>query len=286
MNAGAGSSQPGTSPGSSQLGRRAALTSLGAALLAPCAFAAEAHPEGPWPMLAQAIFKDRPIRDGAAMLAIEAPYRAADAAMVPVGLRLTRPPGDARAVARVTLVIDQNPSPLAAIFTLGPGSGIDRIATHVRIDDYTFVHAVAELSDGSLLATRRYVKAAGGCSAPAVKNVAGGIPLGTMRFREFAARPGTPEGMREAQLMIRHPNNSGMQMDQITHYYIPAHFVTKVRIWQGSTELLAIESGISIAENPAFRFRFRAVGTADIRADAEDNEGAHFSGDWPAASGA
>ena len=116
---------------------------------------------------------------------------------------------------------------------------------------------MAELSDGSLYAARRYVKAAGGCSAPAVKNVAGGIPLGTMRFRDFAARPGTPEGMREAQLMIRHPNNSGMQMDQITALYIPAHFVKSVRIWQGPAELLAIESGISIAENPAFRFRFR-----------------------------
>lgn len=271
---------------SSQLGRRAALASLGAALVAPGAYGATADPDGPWPMLAQAIFKERPIRDGATLLAIEAPTRAADAAMVPLSLRLALPPGDQRRIERITLVIDQNPSPLAATFTLGAGGGIDRIATHVRIDDYTFVHAVVETSDGSLYAVRRYVKAAGGCSAPAVKDLAGGIPLGTMRFREFPVRPGTPEGMREAQLMVRHPNNSGMQMDQITHYYIPAHFVTKVRIWQGPTELLAIESGISIAENPAFRFRFRPNGVAGFRAGAEDNEGGHFSGHWAAASGA
>ncbi len=79
------------------------------------------------------------------------------------------------------------------------------------------MHAVAELSDGKLYVATRFVKAAGGCSAPALKMTADAIPLGTMRFRLLPAH--------EAQLMIRHPNYSGMQMNQLTRLYIPAEFV-------------------------------------------------------------
>ncbi len=137
------------------------------------------------------------MQDGTAVLAIDAPYRAEDAALVPVTIRSVLPPGDPRQIRRITLVIDENPSPLAAVFEFGPGSGIDRISTRVRIDDYTNVHAVAEMSDGTLYAVQRFVKAAGGCSAPAVKQVAGDVPIGTMRFRRFPGRSGTISGKRQ-----------------------------------------------------------------------------------------
>ena len=42
------------------------------------------------------------------------PTRAEDAAIVPVTLRNKLPPGDSRRVLRITLVIDQNPAPMAA----------------------------------------------------------------------------------------------------------------------------------------------------------------------------
>ena len=44
------------------------------------------------------------------------------------------------------------------------------ISTRVRVDSYTNVHAVAELSDGTLHVTKTFVKASGDCSAPAAKN--------------------------------------------------------------------------------------------------------------------
>ena len=58
--------------------------------------------------------------------------------------------------------------------------------------------------------------------------------------------------------MIRHPNYSGMQMDQVTRLYVPAHFVKSVRIRQGQDLLLSIESGISISENPELPLRLSA----------------------------
>ena len=84
--------------------------------------------------------------------------------------------------------------------------------------------------------------------------------------------------------MIRHPNYSGMQMDQLTRLYVPAHFVKFVRLWQGQDLLLAIESGISISENPSFRFDFRPNGAPTFRAAMEDSEGRSFQQEWPATS--
>src|SRR6202163_4354044 len=65
------------------------------ARLAPAA-SAEAY--DPWPGLVQDIFNNRAMNDGAGLLAIEMPYRAEDAAIVPVTLRATLPPGDIRPV--------------------------------------------------------------------------------------------------------------------------------------------------------------------------------------------
>ncbi len=266
-----------------RLQRRILLAALAVSAVGRRAAAQAPVPEDPWPSLATQIFAERPLRDGSGIMAIDAPYRAEDAAVVPVGLRSLLPADDQRHVRSITLVIDGNPSPLAAVFSPGLASGMRSLSTRVRIDDYTNVHAVAELSDGQLYATARFVKAAGGCSAPAAKLDTDAIPLGTMRFRQFPPAEGAAPGLREAQLLIRHPNYTGMQMDQVTRLYVPAHFVSKVRIWQGDDLLLTIESGISISENPAFRFDYRPNGAGSFRAEMEDSEGKSFKQEWPAA---
>jgi sulfur-oxidizing protein SoxY len=256
------------------------------ALLAVAAAAATGAqapvPQDSWPSLAPQIFGDRPIGDGGTVLAIDAPYRAEDAAVVPITIRSLLPMEDGREIRALTLVIDENPSPLAAVFKLGPSSGLRALSTRVRVDSYTNVTAVAELDDGRLYATQRFVKAAGGCSAPAARLEADATPAGTMRFRQFAAASGDEPGRGEAQLMIRHPNYSGMQMDQVTRLYVPARFVRSVRIWQGTEPLLTIEAGISISENPAFRFDYRPNGAATFRAEVEDSDGRIFHQEWAA----
>jgi sulfur-oxidizing protein SoxY len=243
--------------------------------------------EDRWPALAGQIFDDRPIVDGSAVVAIDAPYRAEDAAVVPVTIRNLLPVEDQRRIQSITLVIDENPSPLAAKFSLGPSNGTRAVSTRVRVDSYTKIHAIAEMADGQLFVAERFVKAAGGCSAPASKQEANAIPNGTMRFRQFPAEagPGSSEGQlnREVQLLIRHPNYSGMQMDQVTRLYVPAHFISSIRVWQGDDLMLGIESGISISENPEFRFDYRPNGAREFRVEAEDNEGAFFRESWSVA---
>src|ERR1700716_3397389 len=244
--------------------------------------AATSETYDPWPGLVQDIFNNRAMNDGAGLIAIDMPVRAEDAAIVPVTLRATPPPGDSRRVLAITLVIDQNPSPMAARFQLGPDASVSEISTRVRVNNYTDVHAVAELSDGKLYVTKTYVKASGGCSAPAAKNAeeAKGR-LGQMRFRQFAkASEGPASGAREALVMVGHPNNSGLQMDQVTQLYIPAFFVNELRVWQGDRLVLAMEGGISDSQDPNIRFTYVPAGAKRFRVEAKDTEGHVFQNEW------
>jgi sulfur-oxidizing protein SoxY len=255
---------------------------LGAMLGAPLAPAATSDAYDPWPGLVQDIFNNRPINDGSDVIAIEMPYRAEDAAIVPVTLRTKLSPGDIRRIKTITLVIDQNPAPMAAKFELGPDANVSEISTRVRVNNYTDVHAVAELSDGKLYMTKTYVKSSGGCSAPAAKNAdEAKARLGQMRYRQFA-KPGEgpASGAREAQIMIGHPNNSGLQKDQITQLYIPAFFINELRLWQDDSPVLSMEGGISISEDPNIRFTYVSNGARRFRAEARDTDGHVFQHEW------
>src|SRR5882762_11853870 len=123
----------------------------------------EAERAGRWKELQHALFGDRQIQDGSAWLGIDAPARALDAALVPVSLTVK---GD-RAIKGIYLIIDNNPGPLAGHFIFGPQGDPHSLKLRVRVNAYTYVHAVAETRDNQLYSAARFVKAAGGCSAPA-----------------------------------------------------------------------------------------------------------------------
>jgi sulfur-oxidizing protein SoxY len=244
------------------------------------------EPEDGWPSLAKEIFQGRALADGSGLVSIEMPARAEDAAIVPVTMRVTLPQGDARKLKALTLVIDDNPVPVAVAFKFGDGAGISEISTRVRVNSYTNVHAVAELSDGMLYVVKTYVKASGGCAAPAAKNADEAIAsLGQMKFRVFGKPANmTSSSPREAQVMIRHPNNSGLQRDQVSLLYIPAHFVDELRVWQGDALLFSMEAGISISEDPHFRFNYTPNGAATFKVEVKDTDGKYFRREWPASA--
>ena len=231
----------------------------------------------PWPGLKTELFQNRAIAGGEGVLALEAPARAEDAAIVPMTLRFATPD----AIKTATLVIDQNPMPMAAAFTPGPDAGVGFISTRVRVNSYTNVHAVAETRDGGLHADMKFVKAAGGCSAPAVKDQdEAKAHLGQMKYRAFKS---ADPARREAQIMIRHPNNSGMQMDPLTRLYIPAHYIDRVEVRQGETLIFSMEGGISLSEDPNFRFSYAPNGAKTMSVIAHDNKGNEYKAEWPIA---
>jgi sulfur-oxidizing protein SoxY len=261
------------------LGILGLLSAISLACPAP-AVSTEAY--DPWPGLVQDLFNNRPMNDGGDVISIEMPYRAEDAAIVPVSLKTKLAPTDERRVLSITLVIDQNPAPMAAKFALGPDAHVTEISTRVRVNSYTDVHAVAELSDGQLYMVKTFVKASGGCSAPAAKNAdVASARLGQMKYRQFVtSEQAASSGPREAQIMIGHPNNSGLQMDQVTQLYIPAFFVNELKLWQDDSLVLSMEGGISISEDPNVRFTYVSNGASHIRAEARDTEGHVFRSEW------
>jgi sulfur-oxidizing protein SoxY len=241
--------------------------------------AGPAQPSAAWQELAETLFPNREIADASAMIEIDAPYRAHDAATVPIDIAIAPPPG--RGVARFTLLIDENPAPVAAVVEVGPAMGRDVIlSTRIRVDAYSNVRVIAELDDGTLHHAGRFVKASGGCSAPATADPdAPIVDLGRMKLRTFADTDSA------AQLLIRHPNHSGFQVDQVTLLAIPPWFVDEVEVRQGPELVMRLAGGISLSENPALRFSYSPNGSSAFEVRVSDTDGGVFKASFPLTGG-
>lgn len=223
-----------------------------------------------WRKVRADLFGKRAIEDDgpAGRIRIDIPQRAADAAVVPLAIRAGALPGEAK-TTKLYLVIDRNPSPIAAIFEFGEGSAGAYVETRVRIEEYTWVRVIAERADGALISTQRFVKAAGGCSAPAGKTLAERIAgMGQIKWRIDTAADAAPTIV---QLMVRHPNNSGLAMDQLTRLYDPPHYVRSVRVTRQEELVFSADVDFSISENPAFRFGVKPDGGGELRAVVTDS---------------
>ena len=179
-----------------------------------------------------------------------------------------------RYLRKLYLLIDANPSPLGAVFTFTPESGRADIDTRVRVEDYTWMRAVAELSDGSLYMDQRYVKAAGGCSAP--YGTAPDFDAFQPRARiKMDASVVTREPVL-AQLMIQHPNSSGLAKDQMTQLFIPPYFVRTVEVTYADQPIMTAEVDFTISENPNFRFYFVPKQAGELKATVMDTKDRTF----------
>jgi sulfur-oxidizing protein SoxY len=235
-----------------------------------------ARADDPWPDIHRDVFDNRPILEEDGAVTLEAPYRAEDAAIVPLTMHIPESAGD---VKSLTLVIDKNPAPVAATFQFGDaaGKGSRTLSTRVRIDMYSNVRAVIETADGKLHMATKYVKASGGCSAPAGKDMDEALAnLGRMQIKTFDETGAQTPEKREAQVMIRHPNYTGMQMDQLTREYTPAKFVQELEVKRGGEVVFRMEGGISISENPHFRFTYAPATDDTLEVTAKDTDGNVF----------
>ncbi len=232
-----------------------------------------------WAEVKPMYFGDKPVGDGSDVIALDAPYRAHDAALVPIEVVNRLPADGARRIKAITLLVENNPIPLAGTFRFPSDRRIERLSTRVRVESYSFVRAVAELDDGSLVKTGKFVKASGGCSAAAMKDPETVMArLGKMKLR--SSKPDSPNGPMQAQFMISHPNYNGMQFDQISRHYIPAHYVEDLRIAYAGEPLIAVEADVSLSEDPTVRFTFEPQGTGRFKVSVKDTEGQTFKGDW------
>ena len=237
---------------------------------------AQAEDDDRWPMLKSDLFASKSItEEDARGPVLEAPYRADDAALVPITVRIPATLGTPKSL---TLIVEKNPAPVAATFTFGPAAGGDiTIATRLRFDLYSNLRAVVETTDGKLYMTTKFVKAAGGCSAPALKDADEAMAnLGRTQVKVLADNPGP--GLKLGQVMVRHPNYSGLQMNQETGLYIPAHYVTDMEVTRGGERVFKLEAGISISADPNIRFTFASGADNQLAVSIKDSDGKEFKG--------
>ncbi len=236
-----------------------------------------------WQDLKHAVFGDRAVIDDSAKLVLDAPGRAQDAALVPIAVTLRDPGGlPADKVTALYVIVDENPSPLAGTFHFGPLADPRSLKTRVRVDQYTLMHAVAETADGRLFATSRFVKAAGGCSAPSTKDpTLAAARLGRMKARLEGDAPLAEGRPATVQLLVSHPNNNGMQVDQLSHIFIPARFIQDIDVRYGDQLVFKVDTDISLSEDPVITFGFTPRGPGPLRVRMLDSKRAIFSQEFP-----
>ncbi len=216
---------------------------------------------GTWEDLAPQVFPGAVLLPAGEVIALESPYRTRNDSRTRIAARIV-PPGGAL-VEEVTLVLDENPMPVSAVFRLAapqPGFGFE--AT-MRINGPTPVHVIAALSDGRHFVAEAFVKTSGlgACAAPP-----GTDPkeaLATLGQMELQLLPGLPGGGQLAERLaklagtqgqldidISHPSHSGMQMDQVSLLFIPMRYVETLEIGLDGAPFAEVTGSISLSENP------------------------------------
>lgn len=231
-----------------------------------------------WAMIQAQLIPARQVDSDERVVRLDVPGRAFDGARVPITIRAAR---DADvAVERLHIVVDNNPVPVAASFSFEPGVAWNSIDTELRINEYSSVRVIAELADGSIDMSTRFVKAVGGCSAPPSSyEQSDTTQLGN--FRGGLDEILNPKLPVTARIRLVHPNASGMQFDQFTRTYIPPHFVHTMGAAFDGKPLFTLATNFSLSQDPVLGFDFRAPVDGVLSLYAVDSENKRFEQSWP-----
>ncbi len=238
----------------------------------PSAGHADSSPE--WERLAAKLFPGKRIETGSGIVTLTAPLRAAYGASVPVKIvsKLAQTPS--LYVRRLHIVVDKNPSPIAAVLDLTMDMGQADFETRLRVDEYSHVRVVSELSNGELHTDSRYVKTSGGCSAPPNRDAL--HLIGKTMFKLPAGV--TMNAPTAADVTVVHPNDTGFELNNITVMFIPPHFVRSIKVAFAGKRIFDADLDFSLSENPTLRFNFVPRGPGELRAEVTDSKDAQFVG--------
>jgi len=223
-------------------------------------------------------FQEREIAENKDIIELRVPLRAEDSGVVPLSINAKIAQTPERYIKTLYVIIDKNPKPLAGKFTLTPAMGRADLAMRLRINEFTHVRAIAETSDGQLYMDTGFTRASGGCSEPPpfLQLKAARERIGRMKFQARAAH-GDDGDVALGQLLISHPNITGMQLDQRTRAFIPAEYVTEVVLSFNQEHIMTAETDISISEDPSFRFFFKPRAGGTLTATMTDSKGRKVS---------
>lgn len=258
--------------------RLVAAAALTAALsfLSPTAFA------GSWDEIRNSVYGAKAIEDGHGVVTLSAPYRPEDMRKVAIGIEAAF--RDGRTIKTVTFLIDENPTPVVAVFHMGEARDHVAITSNFRVDRQSDVRAVVEASDGKLYMVTQLVKFAGGqasCSAPPQGDPKEIIAnMGKMTFAPLAGDKATPV-LGRARLDTSHPNHTGMVMDQQTLLYTPIKMVSEIDVRQGKDVVFRVEGSIALSQNPSITFDFKRANVQQLDVSMKDTDGGSWTHSFP-----
>lgn len=227
-----------------------------------------------WERISGKLFPGKTPIPGQSTVQIIVPLRAAYGASVPVKIVSKLPQRPELFVRRMYVVVDKNPSPVAAVLDLTTEVGQADFETRLRVDEYSHVRVVSELSNGELHTDSRYVKTSGGCSAPPNREALHLIGRTVLKVAS-EVRMDQPV---TADVTVVHPNDTGFELNQVTVMYIPPHFVRSIKVTYAQRKVFDAELDFSVSENPTLRFNFVPHGRGELRADVTDTKDSQFVG--------
>lgn len=275
--------------------RRILLTAAIAAIAAGPALA-----DDTWNDLRAEIYGDAVPTIAPDVVSLDAPYRTMTDPRTTLGATVRAPAGEF--VTKVSLIIDDNPMPVSAVFEMAEPQAAFSFAGSMRINGPTPVRVVVETDRGGLYMQESFVKTSGvgACAAPPGTDPE--IALQTLGQMDLGLVPG--QGAEQllaslssktipqtsnvsgqiARLSIDHPSHSGMQMDQITLLFLPARYVETVAVEADGVPQFTFTGSISLSENPEIQFQLPS-GAANVDVMLKDTDGAVFEKSFPLVSG-
>ena len=232
--------------------------------------------EARWTDLKQAIFEDIDLKSGEGIIELSTPERAPDGAFVPISFKTHKLKDQEDIISKIHLVIDMNPAPYSGTFKFATDIDQIELATRIRLDAYSKVRVIAETKKGDYFMAANFVRGSGGCSAPPLGDVDNMLAnAGKMKMK--VKNIGEESGIAEAKIMISHPQFNGLQMNPATTEMIPAYYVENIEVTYNDNIVMALESDISISQDPTFRFNFPIGDGGNLKITAKDTDGNIYS---------
>ena len=229
-----------------------------------------------------ATFQDREIIEDAEqnVLEVKAPYRAEDATLAPISIHARFPQTNDLYIKRMHVFIDKNPVPLVGMFDFTTASGKADLAMRVRVNDHSYVRAVAELNTGELYMAKSFTRALGACSAPPPKSIGDSIAnMGMMKMKLVGDVEYEKPNL--VQLKIKHPNITGLQPMRIgSHINPPAHFVNTLSVNYDGAPVMKAVLTFALSMDPSLRFFFVPDNEGVLTIQATDTKNASWSSEF------
>jgi sulfur-oxidizing protein SoxY len=240
-------------------------------------------PAASWDMLRGELYAGRDLLPAGDSIAIDSPYRSQNDARTLISARIAGPEG--RLIDRVTVILDENPMPVSAVFDLATPLPRFFFELTLRFNGPTPLHIVAETTDGQAYMAEAFVKTSGqgACAAPPGTDpeealaTLGDMTIDLAPLAEAAGDAATRltalagrDGRLDVDVM--HPSLSGLQMDQITMLFIPMRYVERLAIELDGRPYAEVTGSITLSENPRISLSAPS-GTRDVDVTMTDTNG-------------